>query len=97
MQAAGEVFNRGDEAHHLVPSGDPSARAARQMLKSYGIDINSEINRVRLTQDQHRKSGLHTDDAIFAVVERIVLADSKAQAEAQLRAIKAEILAGTFP
>ncbi|MEG3928597.1 AHH domain-containing protein [Microcoleus sp. T3_D1] len=97
MQAAGEVFNPGDEAHHLVPSGDPLARAARQILKSYGIDINSALNGVRLTEDEHRKSGLHTDRAILEVAGRIVLLDSKAEVEAELRAIKAEILAKTFP
>jgi hypothetical protein len=52
----GEIAQRGDQAHHIVPFADPRAKASWHVLRDYGIDINHAENGVFLSENNHRKT-----------------------------------------
>jgi hypothetical protein len=100
MENAGETFNQGDAAHHIVPSTDGRTQAAidaRNTLNGHGIGINDAPNGVPLPKSQHDGQGLHRGTTYQAVNDRLSQATNKAEAESILRDIAAEIKAGTFP
>ncbi len=47
----------GQDAHHIVPSGDSTAQAARDHMESLGISVNSAHNGVGLQRSVHGKTG----------------------------------------
>jgi A nuclease family of the HNH/ENDO VII superfamily with conserved AHH len=71
----GDAIEKGQDAHHIVQSGDKRAAAARQLLDKYEIDINDAVNGIGLkptgTKPAHHGHGLHSDDAINAVTDRL--------------------------
>ncbi|HEU4406811.1 MAG TPA: toxin TcdB middle/N-terminal domain-containing protein [Polyangiaceae bacterium] len=97
MAAQGETFAAGDNAHHVVASTHPRARAARNILDKYQVDINSAANGVKLPGHLHHGHGLHSNKGIDAVTSRLSAATSAKDVEAILGRIQQEILSGKFP
>jgi hypothetical protein len=77
MIAKGEKFATGDYAHHMVLSTHPRAKAARDILKKYKVDINSHFNGVRLTKSQHYGQRLHSGDSMDALTLNQAFGGSK--------------------
>ena len=97
MEANGEVFVKGNHAHHILPVNVAASRDGIALLNHYGIDVNDAANGVQLTPQQHIRPGLHSHDGVFEVLDRLVRHSSKAALEAELQAIGQEIKNGTFP
>ncbi len=99
----------GINAHHIVESTGSRAQPARDILDHFQIDINSAANGVPLRptgpRPAHHGQGLHSHAGIDAVTDRLRnaiqgITDWATGRQAvidELAAIRAEILAGTFP
>ena len=89
-------------AHHIIAGGDKRAKKLRDMLKEYGIDINSADNGVFLPTEKnvseaayHRK--LHTDKYYKNVEKAFQNVNSKEDIIYILHEIREQLLNGTFP
>ena len=103
MKKAGiEEPNYPNAAHHIIAGGDKRAKKLRDMLKEYGIDINSADNGVFLPTEKnvseaayHRK--LHTDKYYKNVEKAFEDVASKEDIIYILHEIREQLLNGTFP
>ena len=98
------VFNPGDQAHHLVPQGAHTGRDAeiqkaisrsQKILKRAGIDIHDTANGMLLHVSRHK--GIHTDLYFEAVYDRLKNKRGKAAVTDALASIRDEIQRGVFP
>ena len=69
-------------AHHIVPIKDPKAEKAREILATYGIELNSAANGVFLPMETNKYTGDtalhiggHSNDYIKQVTRRLEEAD----------------------
>lgn len=97
------------DAHHIVATIEPRAHESRQILFSKQIGINDADNGgffkryiysvVVGMEKSHDHQGLHTDEYYVNVELRLldVASGSQMAVRLVLRAIKSEIIAGTFP
>jgi len=85
------------EAHHIVPKGLKEAAPARAVLQKFGIDIDSHVNGVWMTQQTHRGvGGLHSNNIGYAreISTRLSYASSRSSAEKILNGIRSDIRNG---
>ena len=102
MKAAGiEEPDYPNAAHHIIAGGDKRAKELRDMLKEYGIDINSADNGVFLPTEKnvseaayHRR--LHTEDYYKNIEKAFQNVDSKDEIIDILHEIREQLLNGTF-
>ncbi len=85
LEAAGEVREAGDAAHHIVAGSAPGAASARATLQRFGIGINDAANGVFLRGGAH--AGVHTGDYYAAVDRALSRASTKSEAEKILQSI----------
>lgn len=87
----------GKEPHHIVPSTNqnPYARACREILNKYGIDINQKINGLLLDSKYNKQ--LNSSAYMKAVYEELKFATSKEEVMEILERIARQIVDGTFP
>jgi hypothetical protein len=100
MEAAGETFGAGDQAHHITPALDgrtQAAKDARDTLNGFGIPSNDAANGVKIPISQHQQQGLHRGTTYEKINTELKQANSKAEAEGILQDLAARIQAGTFP
>jgi hypothetical protein len=111
LSAAGEARPDGVAAHHIVAAGDKRAVPAQKRLFGWHISINDADNGLYLPRFKssvvpslpkaHKHSGLHTalyHLEVFARLRRVPAAFAHhAQGRESLRAIKKELIDGTFP
>lgn len=100
MEAAGETFGAGDQAHHITPALDGRTQAAidaRNTLNGLGIASNDAANGVRIPISQHQGQGLHRGSTYGKINEELGQAANKSDAERILQDLAARIQAGTFP
>jgi hypothetical protein len=101
------------EVHHVVPQKHGLAEDSREILRQYDIDINSPANLLWLPAYQkdvdqyfnpttlpHHGGGLHTDEGIRLLNERLKVFNegtaTQAQVIVELDRIKDEILRGVW-
>jgi hypothetical protein len=93
-------------AHHVVAVRDRGARVSRIMLFDWGIGINDADNGVFLPQgtgglpdhpNAPRHDPFHSAEYHAAVLSRLLEADDSASGRVELRGVKADLLAGSFP
>lgn len=108
MENAGQQFRAGEDAHHMVPGEMRAAAPAREVLKKFGIGLNSAENGVALTGSRagsikdffsltHRGSGLHSEASIRSVNQQLGSATTRQEAVEVLNAIRQDILSGKLP
>jgi len=88
----------GQIAHHLVASTsqNPFARAAREILQRFDIDINNYVNGVFLDRVVHNH--IHTNDYYFAVYEALSRCSSQEQVIVVLQDIAEQLsILGYYP
>ena len=95
-------------AHHIVPVKDKRAKAARDILSEYGIDLNAAVNGVFLPRvkehkwvgDESRHIGGHSLDYINYVTNRLRRVRSYGGSQADivdvLNDIRSELLSGSL-
>ena len=111
LGAAGQARPDDVAAHHIVAAGDRRAVPSQKRLFGWHISINDADNGVYLLRFKstvvdslpkaHKHSGLHTELyhlEVFARLRRVPAAFANhQQGRDSLRAIKKELVEGTFP
>ena len=96
MEKAGQIErNDGNEAHHMVPQGrrrmtgqrDPTA--AQDVLKQFGIDLDSVENGAALSADFHRR--IHTNKYYEYVTTNLLNLSSKEQVDSWLSRFREQL------
>jgi RHS repeat-associated protein len=98
MERKGEIFDVGDNAHHIVPSTDSRTKEAKELratLEKYKIDVNDADNGVRLTKKEHN-GVLHRKATYEKINQELKLAADEKEARKILKEIGKEIQNGTF-
>lgn len=105
----GQIRPRKVDAHHIVACEDYRAKLARGILFKWCIGINDADNGVYLPRycytivaclpNAVKHQNMHTDLYYISVNRQFMFIESPSTAEVRntLRAIKAELIAGTFP
>ena len=92
----------GMAAHHIVPRTLSGAKEAREVLKQYGIDIDSVDNGVYLPTDKSYNGpamyhpSLHTEEYVDKINAAFENVRSREDAINKLESIRSQLLDGTF-
>ena len=105
LEVSGIQRPPGYAAHHIVAGNDQRAAPAREMLKKFGISINSAVNGVFLPADKATEiingetihASLHTQPYFDAVEDALRMATTREEAADALRRIGRALQSGNFP
>jgi len=90
LRAAGRAVGIGDDAHHIVAAGARGANGARDIMRSFGINIDDAANGVGLPRQFHQQ--LHTASYYAEVTNRLSAASTREEAVEILQQMGRELV-----